>query len=400
MEGDRVMAGEDRVKELVRHYTKRVQELRRQIHANPELSYEEVETAALVAGEIRALGAEVEENVAGGHGVIATIQGRKPGRTIGLRADMDALSIQEETGLPFTSKHSGKMHACGHDAHTAMLLGAAHVLWDMRDSFDGTVKLIFQPAEEKTPEGGAKAIVASGVLGAVDAVYGLHVWPQLPTGTIGVKAGPVMAASDHVTVTIHGQSSHAAMPHKGVDAIAAAAQFITAAQDIISRQTNPLHPSVLTFGLIQGGTRYNIIPDEVVVEGTCRTYNPDTQDYIEGQLGRLLGGLDMMFGTNSTLLYERGHGAVINSVEQAALAAQVVRERFGESALAAIQEPAMTAEDFSAYLNAYGGAFLWLGTAEEGKPAWPLHHPQFSIDEKMLPQGVELLSSLALKALQ
>lgn len=391
--------GEDTLKKLVKEHSGHVRDLRRKIHAHPELSYEETATAALAAAELRACGFDVQEHVGGGNGVVGVLQGAGPGRTVALRADMDALSVQEETGLPFASAVDGKMHACGHDAHTAMLLGAAHVLADMRDSFQGTVKIICQPAEEKSPDGGAKAIVHSGVLGHVDAIYGLHVWPQLPTGMVGVKTGPIMAASTHVTVTIRGVSSHAAMPHKGIDAIVAAGQFLTAAQSILSRQINPLYPAVLTFGTIHGGSRYNVVADEVILDGTCRTYQKEAEDAIEEKLLALLAGIDAMYGTQSSLDFVRGYGSVTNSPAQAAFAASVVTDRFGEAALANIEEPAMTGEDFYAYLQAYDGAFVWLGTAKPGEEAYPLHNSHFTIDEDMLPVGVELLSALALATL-
>ena len=394
------MAGEDKLRDLVRTYTDCVRTWRRKIHEIPELSGEEVETAALVVSALQGLHVEVTSQAAGGNGVLVVLHGRNPGRTIALRADMDALSIEEKTGLSFASQHPGKMHACGHDAHVAMLLGAVHVLHDMRNQFDGTIKFIFQPAEEKSPEGGAKNIVASGFLDDVDAIYGLHVWPTLRTGEVGVRTGPVMAASDHVSIQIVGKPSHAAMPHRGIDAIAAAGQCITAAQNIISRQINPLHPAVLTFGKISGGSRYNIVADTVDVEGTCRTYHKETQDAVEMHLKQILKGIDAAFGTTSRLQYDRGYDAVFNSTAQAALAAAVVTERFGHIALADVPEPAMTAEDFSGYLKVCAGAFLWLGVTAEEAEIYPLHNACFSVDENSLPIGVELLSALALSALK
>ena len=354
---------QDMIKQLVEKYTPHVCELRRTIHAHPELSYHEEGTAALVAAEFRSLGLEVHEEVGGIHAVVGILHGGKgKGLTIALRADMDALPVTEETGLSFASETPGIMHACGHDAHTSILLGTARVLTAMKDTFAGTVIFIGQPAEEKSPDGGAKAIVKSGILEGTDAVYGLHVWPGLPTGQVGILAGPMMAASDHVTVTICGKASHAAMPHRGTDAIVAAGQFLTAVQNIISRQINPLYPAVLTFGTIHGGTRYNIVADEVVIEGTCRTYHKEAQDMVEDKLKRLLSGLDTMLGTDSTLQYDRGYDAVFNDAEQAEFIKDVVRTRFGGDALGDVREPAMTAEDFSGYLKAYNGAFLWLGS--------------------------------------
>lgn len=393
------MVTKEKIEELVKKYTPEICKLRRQIHENPELSYEETETAALMAKTLKSLGIEVQENVAGLHAVIGTLHGAKPGPTIALRTDMDALSIPEETDLPFKSKNPGKMHACGHDGHMSILLGTAMVLSALKDEIAGTVVFVCQPAEEKSPTGGAKAIVQSGVLDGIDAIYGLHVWPTLPTGQIGVRAGAMMAASDHVEVTIHGKASHAAMPHKGVDAIVAAGQFITAVQDIISRQINPLYPTVLTFGKINGGTRYNIVADTVVIEGTCRTYDKEAQDTVEANLAQFLKGLDTMYGTTSKLDYERGYAAVVNAPDQAELIASTARECFGDDAVPVIAEPAMTAEDYSGYLQKYNGGFFWLGATKPGAPVYPLHNAKFAVDENCLPIGVELMASLVFKGL-
>ena len=395
------MAAEDRLKTLVEQYTPHICELRRTFHRQPELSYEEQGTARVIAAEFRSLGLEVHEGVGGISSVIGILHGAQgAGPTVALRADMDALQITEATDLPFASERPGIMHACGHDGHMAILLGAARVLASLRQELSGTVIFIGQPAEEKSPHGGARAIVASGILEGVKAVYGLHVWPTLPVGQVGVLNGPVMAASDHVTVTLHGQSSHAAMPHRGVDAIVAAGQFIMAAQTLVSRQINPLYPAVLTFGRIAGGSRYNIVADEVTLEGTCRTYHAEAQDLMETKLEGLLQGLDVMYGTQSELQYERGYGAVFNQPDQADLVRRVVTDRFGAGALAAVNEPAMTAEDFSGYLKAYPGAFIWLGATAPGKPVWPLHNAHFAVDEACLPVGTEMMAALALAALQ
>ena len=281
------------IKDLVKQAVPDICAMRRHIHENPELSGEEVETAAFMAAKLRSFGIDVQEHVAGTTAVLGTLKGGKPGPVIALRADMDALPMTEETGLPFASNFPGKMHACGHDGHMSILLGAAKVLSQVKDDIPGTVVFICQPAEEKSPVGGAKGLVASGVLDGVDAVYGLHVWPALPSGKIGVLPGPMMAASDHIRIIINGKASHAAMPHKGVDTIVAAAQFLTAAQTIISRRVNPLYPAVLTFGRITGGTRYNVVADTVEIEGTCRTYHaafdPVFADAYEEQNSAKLG---------------------------------------------------------------------------------------------------------------
>lgn len=384
------------IKDLVKQAVPDICAMRRHIHENPELSGEEVETAAFMAAKLRSFGIDVQEHVAGTTAVLGTLKGGKPGPVIALRADMDALPMTEETGLPFASNFAGKMHACGHDGHMSILLGAAEVLSQVKDDIPGTVVFICQPSEEKSPVGGAKGLVASGVLDGVDAVYGLHVWPTLPSGKIGVLPGPMMAASDHIRIVLNGKASHAAMPHKGVDTIVAAAQFLTAAQTIISRRVNPLYPAVLTFGKITGGTRYNVVADTVEIEGTCRTYHAEAQDAIEAHLQDTLKGIDAMYGTVSHLDYERGYAAVRNTPQQAAFVAGVAKDCFGPDVLAAVDEPAMTAEDFSGYLQKFDGGFFWLGATKPGDTVYPLHNTHFAVDEACLPVGVELMVSLVL----
>ncbi len=384
------------IKDLVKQAMPDICAMRRHIHENPELSGEEVETAAFMAAKLRYFGIDVQEHVAGTTAVLGTLKGGKPGPVIALRADMDALPMTEETGLPFASNFPGKMHACGHDGHMSILLGAAEVLSQMKDDIPGTVVFICQPAEEKSPVGGAKGLVAAGVLDGVDAVYGLHVWPALPSGKIGVLPGPMMAASDHIRIIINGKASHAAMPHKGVDTNVAAAQFRTASETIIRRRVNPLYPAVLTFGKITGGTRYNVVADTVEIEGTCRTYHTEAQDAVEAHLQDTLKGIDAMYGTVSHLDYERGYAAVRNTPQQAAFVAAVAKDCFGPSILADVDEPAMTAEDFSGYLQKFDGAFFWLGATKPGDTVYPLHNTHFAVDEACLPVGVELMVSLVL----
>lgn len=394
------MLSKEEIKKLVQSVMPDVCAMRRHIHENPELSNEEVQTAAYMAEKLRSFGIDVKEKVNGTTAVIGTLKGGKPGPVIGLRADMDALPITEETGLPFASKTPGKMHACGHDGHMSILLGAAEVLSKIKDQLAGTVLFVCQPAEEKSPLGGAKKLVASGVLDGMDAMFGLHVWPTLPTGKIGVLPGPMMAASDHIRIVLHGKGSHAAMPHRGIDAIVAAAQFILSAQTIISRRVNPLYPAVLTFGRIMGGTRYNVVPDTVELEGTCRTYQAEAQDTVEKCLQEALQGLDTMYGTTSELFYERGYAAVRNTPQQAAFVANVAKGCFGPDIVAAVSEPAMTAEDYSGYQQKYDAAFYWLGATKPGAPVYPLHSEHFAVDEDCLPIGVELMVALVLAKMQ
>ena len=252
---------------------------RRWLHAHPELSGQEKETAAYIADALRKMGLDPKENV-GGYGVVAVIEGRKGGKCVGLRADFDALSIQEETGLPFASKNPGISHACGHDVHTAMLLGVAEVLRDMKEEFTGTVKLIFQPSEENAVDSGARKMIADGVLEnpRLDAIFAQHVSPSYPTSSIALNEGAMSASSDRFFITVKGKSSHGSAPESGIDAVTMGAQVITALQTIVSRSVSPLDSVVLTIGKVTAGSRYNIIAEECLMEGTCRTLNPRVQE--------------------------------------------------------------------------------------------------------------------------
>lgn len=370
---------------------------RRAIHKNPELSDEEKETSALIQQILTEQGIPFQTNVYG-YAVIGKIVGAKPGKTIALRADMDALPITEENKVDFASLNPGKMHACGHDSHVSILLGAACVLNQLKDELAGTVLLVFQPAEEKSPTGGAKGVIASGVLEGIDEIFGLHVWPEIPVGKIGFKAGPLMAASDHFYVTVTGKASHAAEPHRGTDALVAAANWVASVQSIIARQVDPMDNAVLTIGTMQAGVRYNVVAEEAKIEGTCRTFNPAVRDYIEAQLSKTLAGLDTMFGTVSTLDYQRGYSATINDEDSVSFMKAVAEKYIGSDAIMEMEHPSMCAEDFSAYLTTYKGAFLWLGTGFPGNQA--LHNSSFNIDEAILPTGITLLSGAAVEYLK
>ena len=260
------------VKELVAGYWEQICRHRRYFHENPEPSHCEKETAAYISAALREMGLEPIEHV-GGYGVIALIRGEGAGKCVALRADFDALEVQEQTGAPFASRKSGFMHACGHDMHAAMLLGAAWVLNELRHTFSGTVKLIFQPAEEDAAASGAKAMIAAGCLTEppVDAIFAQHIWPSLPTGTIGVRKGSMMGASDRFFITVHGKAGHGGKPDEGIDAIVIAAHIVTALQTIVSRNVSPMGNAVVSVGKIGGGTRYNVIADAVHMEGTCRS---------------------------------------------------------------------------------------------------------------------------------
>lgn len=385
------------ITEAAQRLAPHLSELRRDFHRFPEVSGNEIRTADRVVSELSAIGGyQISKNV-GGHGVLAVLQGALPGKTVALRADMDALQINEETGLPFCSQNPGVMHACGHDNHMAMLLGAARLLAERRDELAGTVRLIFQPAEELSPKGGSRDMIAAGALDGVDAVFGLHVWPELPIGTFGTKAGPLMAASDHFSVLISGKSSHAAAPEEGIDAVTAGAQFISAIQTIVSRNTDPVKPAVISVGKVSAGTRYNIIAETCEMEGTCRTFDPKIRNLVAQRLQEVLNGVCQMSGCTGKLKYDRGYMSVNNDAAMADYLRDTAADLFGRDQAVMVDHPSMCGEDFAFYLAEKPGAFAWLGTAQPQKDTWPLHSSRFDVDESILWRGSALLAQLALQ---
>lgn len=370
--------------------------IRRDFHEYPETSQNEVETSKKVAAYLREMGCDEVIEQVGGHGVIGVIKGAMDGGVVALRADMDALQIQEETGVEYQSKNAGVMHACGHDNHMTGLLGAAELLIQRKGELKGTVKLVFQPAEELSPIGGSRGMLESGYLDDIGAIYGLHVWPDLPHGKVGVKAGPLMAATDHFTIKIHGKSAHGAKPDQGVDAVVLGSQFVMNAQSIVSRKVSPLDSAVVTFGIFNAGTRYNIISGECLLDGTVRTLNENTRDMIEESMRKLLDALCLQSNATAEIVYGRGYPALVNHEEDVALIRKTAVSLFGEDGVVDVQEPAMPAEDFSFYLKEKKGAFVWLGSAEEGKEAWPLHNCHFDVNEDILWRGAALLAQTAM----
>lgn len=396
--GDGIMDTlQDLIKDYASKYKEQVIAWRRHIHSHPELSGQEKETSLFIQKVLGELGIPFVNDISD-YAVIGEIQGSHPGPVIALRADIDALPIHEITGLPFASQHEGVMHACGHDGHISILLGAAAILQSIKNQLHGTVKLVFQPSEEEALNPGAQGIVDSGILDDVDEIFGLHVWPQLPVGTVGLKKGHLMAASDHFLVHIKGKSTHGAEPHNGIDAIVAAANWIVNVESIVARETNPMENLVCTIGVINGGDRYNVGCGDVYLEGTCRTYEPKKRDYIERRLGESLQALDMMFKTKSTLDYKRGHGATTNDPDAIDYATSIVEKYLGKEAVVHPEHPSMAAEDFSAYLQKIKGAFLWLGTGFDGNPA--LHNAGFTIDETILESGITMMAAIAAEYLQ
>ena len=373
--------------------TARVVELRRAIHRHPELGFEEFETQALVERELDALG--VEHRRIAKTGVVGIIRGSKPGHVVGLRADMDALPIAERSGEPFSSEVEGKMHACGHDAHTAMLLGAARVLQSRRDELAGTVVLLFQPAEEGP--GGAEPMIAEGALDdpRVEAVAMLHVDPRLEPGQIGVTPGPVNASADEFHITVEGRGGHGAYPHTAADAIPATAAMILALQNIAARETDPLKSVVVTIGTIAGGYRNNVIADEVKMTGTFRAHDPEIRNGLEARARRILDGVASAYSVKAKLEVFYGYPPVVNNVT---LAENFSRYMQTHSHLR-VERPAPTmgAEDFAYFAQRVPGVHIRLGIRSEAAGStYPGHSAQFRLDEAALPVGVQTLVAFAM----
>ena len=366
---------------------------RRDIHAHPELSQHEERTANLVANVLDGLGIEVARNV-GGFGVVGLLRGNGEGKTVGLRADMDALPMNEETGLPYASENAGVMHACGHDSHTAMLLGAACALSEMRDKIRGNVKFIFQPAEELNPTGGAPGMIRDGVLENpnVDGIFALHVWPIYETGKVAIRSGACMAASDRVFLTVHGRTAHGSRPDQGNDAIVTSANIITGLQAIISRSVSPLVSAVLTIGTIHGGYRYNVIPDTVKLEGTVRTLNPTTQSRMPELITRTSKGIAEAFGGTCDVEYVKGYPPLVNDSDMAVIARDAVRKVCGDDAVIIADEPDLAAEDFAFFARERPAMMAWLGCRPSDvdvNDAPKLHNTKFCPDEDCFRYGID-----------
>lgn len=370
---------------------------RQWLHAHPELSGQEKETAAYIVDALRKMGLKPKENV-GGYGVVAVIEGRKGDKCVGLRADFDALSIHEETGLPYASENPGISHACGHDVHTAMLLGVAEVLSSMTEKFTGTVKLIFQPSEENASDSGAKRMIAEGVLEnpPVDAIFAQHVNPSYPTGSICLKEGPMSASSDRFFICIHGKSSHGSAPESGIDAVTIGAQVITALQTIVSRSASPLDNVVLTIGKLIAGSRYNIIAGECAMEGTCRTLNPQVQEQLPGRMEAIIKGITESMGGTYEFEYVKGFIPTVNDPQCFALVRDTAQTLLHPGGVIVPDKATMTGEDFSFFLQKIPGAFYWLGCRKPDTPFYSLHSNRFIPDEGAIKVGMEVMLSSAL----
>jgi amidohydrolase len=371
---------------------------RRNLHRYPEVSGEETETSRKIQEKLDQYGIPFETGFAG-TGVLGIIKGALPGKTVALRADIDALPIVERSQEEFSSKIDGKMHACGHDAHTAMLLGAGIELNKKKHSLEGTVLLVFQPSEENAPVGGAQTMMEDGVFDTYtpDVIIGQHVWPDLPVGQVGVRPGPMMGNSDRFKVVVKGSGGHASMPHQTVDAIIVANQMITALQSIVSRNVDPVSPAVLTIGKIEGGYRYNVVADEVTFEGTVRTFTDETKVVIKKRFHSILEGVADSMDARVKIDYWDGYPATVNTPEWADHIKSTAQNLLGEEGAPEIS-PSMGGEDFARYLLKYPGAFYWLGTSV-GDGQKPLHDPEFRLNENAIPLGIALMMQTAIDAL-
>ncbi len=392
-----------RIEKEIQKHNLEIIKIRRFLHMNPELSNREYETAKLVASKLISLGLEVKKGVAK-TGVVALLRGSQQGATVGIRADMDALPIQELTDVPFKSLNPGVMHACGHDVHTSIALGTAMVLTALKDKINGNIKFIFQPAEEGPPpgeEGGASLMIKEGVLEepSVGAIFGLHVWPE-DLGKAYFIPGHMLASSDWFQIVIKGKSSHAARPHEGVDSIALASNIVVSLQSVISRTTNPTDPAVLTIGKISGGTRSNIIAEKVILEGTVRTLSDKNRKKIPQLMENIVKGITHSFGADYTFSYRKGPPSLYNHPELAKIMLPTLLKVLGEEHVKELN-PQMVAEDFSYYCQEIPGFYFFLGAKNPAQETMAsLHNPYFNPDEGSITLGIKIMCHLLLDCLE
>jgi amidohydrolase len=377
-----------------------LEQIRRDLHAHPELCYEEQRTADVVAARLTEWGIPIVRGL-GVTGVVGIVKNGNSARAIGLRADMDALPMQEANTFAHTSKHPGKMHACGHDGHTAMLLGAAHYLATHRD-FDGTVYLIFQPAEEGG--GGARRMIEDGLFEQfpMEAVYGMHNWPGLPVGSFGVTPGPMMASSNEFHVVVKGKGAHAAQPHKGIDPVMVAVQIAQSWQTIVSRETSPLDSAVLSITQIHSGSATNVIPDEAVLIGTVRTFSTSVLDMMERRMGEIAQHTAAGFNATLDFTFKRNYPPLINHPKETAFAVEAMKAVAGNDMVDTATEPTMGAEDFAYMLQAKPGCYVFLGNGEgdhraggHGLGPCQLHNASYDFNDNLLPIGASYWVKLA-----
>ena len=371
-------------------------QLRRDLHRIPETAYTEKKTSAYVANCLNNLKLEVKTEIAR-YGVVGLMKTGRPGPTLMIRADMDALPLKENTGLAFASEHEGAMHACGHDAHMAMVLGAATVFNTLKDEISGNIKFLFQPAEEGP--GGAEPMIKAGVMESpkVDYSIGCHVWPDIPEGTIGVRPGPFMAAMDRFDIKIKGKGGHGAMPHLSVDALEVGAQVVNALQRIVSRKMDPLEPTVVTIGTFHAGTAFNIIPAEAEMSGTTRTFNPDIWNSWEARIAKVVRGVCDSMGCDFELKFSKGYPVTINDASMAEIVRGCAAKVVGEDRVV-VPRKTLGGEDFAYYLQRSQGCYFALGVGRDG--AVPVHNPAFDFNEDVMLLGMETHCRIGLEVLK
>jgi len=369
-------------------------EWRRDFHRHPEVAFREQRTSAIIREFLQKIGIPVTP--CAGTGLKAILEGLPGGRTVALRADMDALPLKEEGDKEYISENPQAAHACAHDGHMAIIMGAAKVLAQRKKEFKGRVVFLFQPAEE-LPPGGAKTMVEEGALDGVDAVFGLHLWQPLPTGFIGLVKGPMMAQADNFSIVVRGKGGHGSAPHLTVDPILVASHIVVNAQSVVSRSIDPLKPAVVSFGIVKGGTAYNIIPGEVTLNGTVRSFESSIQSLAEKRLKEIAEETCRAFGATAEFSYKKGYPALVNHGAMVDFVVDVARKTLGEECVKSI-DPIMGGEDFAYFLQKVPGAFLFFGMGDGTK--FPHHHPGFDIDEAALPKATLLMTSIVLHYLE
>jgi amidohydrolase len=383
------------IKDIALKLAPRLIEIRRHLHSHPELSGQEYHTSAYVAGVLSSSGVHVKEAV-GKTGVVGEVQGQSSDRhLLAIRTDMDALPIDERTGLEFTSRSSGVMHACGHDVHTTVGLGTAMVLSELAAELPGNVRFLFQPAEETSQ--GASWMIADGVMENVSAILSVHVFPSIPAGKVGIRYGALTAAADELEIHIIGESGHGARPHEAIDAIWLAAQVITTLQQAISRTQNPLRPVVLSIGQITGGRAPNVIADRVKLLGSVRSLHPESRTNLPGWIEKIVANICHSYGAQYEISYRPGVPGVQNNISLSQILQTAAEEAWGSDRVLVLTEPSMGAEDFSRYLEYAPGAMFRLGVGYEDRTNYPLHHPQFEVNETAIVTGVVTLAYAAVK---
>lgn len=393
------MSLQDQLKELLQAVEPQIISWRRHLHQHPELSFQEEKTPALIAEILRGLDFDEVRTGVGGRGVVGVLRGGRPGAVVALRADFDALPIQDQKEVEYKSTVPGVMHACGHDAHTSQLLGLASVLAPRRDQFAGEIRFLFQHAEEESP-GGAIQMVEDGAVDGVDAIFGVHLWSMLPVGNVYISSGPIMANTDDYVIEIKGRGGHGAVPEETIDSIVIGSQIVGGLQTIASRNISPLESVVVTVGTFHGGDNTNVIADTCRLTGTVRSFLPEVRDRAEERLIEIAQGTAAMMGGSATVDYDRGYPSVINSEKETEIAREAAVSAFGADRVQPMK-PLMGGEDFSYYLEKVPGAYLFVGAGNPEKLAkYPHHHPRFDIDEdSMLIAGV-LLGRTALYYLE